>query len=313
MEVRDQIFAGDCIEIMRTIPDGTFQCTFADPPFNLGKNYATSCDTLPEAEYLAWCQQWIAELVRITRDDGSIIIHNIPKWCIPFGQILTDAGASFRAWIAWDAPTAPMPKPLEPHHYGILYYCKTPKLHKFYRVRQPHPRCRCGLMIKDYGGRKTQMHPFGPSCGDIWNDIGRIKWEVRRDDHPCQLPVPLVERLILMTTDAGDCVFDPFMGTGTTAIACKRLGRRWCGSELNPEFRSIALKNVASENFVSRLGQTWVGYYFTDDPRIITIRECDWEALKPYFAVPADLRSIDRHVLTFGTTRGGGLNDFLKK
>jgi len=71
------------------------------------------------------------------------------------------------------------------------------------------------------------MHPYGPLISDVWTDIHRIRHKKRRDEHPCQLPIPLLERLILMTTDEGDIILDPFVGTGTTAIAAKRLGRKY--------------------------------------------------------------------------------------
>ena len=79
---------------------------------------------------------------------------------------------------------------------------------------------------------------------DVWTDIHRIRHNVRRDEHPNQLPVPLMERLLLMTTDEGDTVLDPFMGTGTTAIAAKRLGRKFIGIELDSKYISIAQKKL---------------------------------------------------------------------
>ena len=90
-----------------------------------------------------------------------------------------------------------MGKSLQPSHYGILYYVKDIKQTKFYELRYPHKRCRkCGYLLKDYGGKKQGLHPFGPLLSDVWTDIHRIKHNKYRDEHPCQLPIHLLERII---------------------------------------------------------------------------------------------------------------------
>ena len=165
-------------------------------------------------------------MVRVTKATGSIFVHNIPKWLTYYASFLNKL-ADFKHWISWDAPTAPMGKTLQPAHYGILFYAKDAKQNKFREIRYPHKRCRkCHYLHKDYGGKKASLHPFGPLVSDSWTDIHRIKHNKYRDKHPCQLPIHLLERIILMSTDEDDIVLDPFLGTGTTAIAAKRLGRQ---------------------------------------------------------------------------------------
>ena len=210
---------------MQQIPSDSIDVIFADPPFNLKKNYGNYKDEKNTDDYLSWCKQWILEMVRITKPSGSIFLHNIPKWLTYYTEFLNEV-ADFRHWIAWDAPTAPMGKTLQPSHYGILFYAKNQQENKFYKIRYPHKWCRkCGYLLKDYGEKKKILHPFGPLVSDIWSDIHRIRHNKHRDPHLCQLPVHLLERLILMSTDEGDVVLDPFMGTGTTAVAAARLGR----------------------------------------------------------------------------------------
>ena len=225
----DRIIQGDCLELFSQIPNNSVDMTFADPPFNLKKKYHTTRDSLELEEYLHWCEKWISEMVRVTKETGSIFVHNIPKWLTYYAGLLNKL-ADFKHWISWDAPTAPMGKTLQPAHYGILFYAKDAKQNKFYEIRYPHKRCRkCNYLHKDYGGKKGLLHPFGPLVPDTWTDIHRIKHNKYRDPHPCQLPIHLLERIILMSTDEGDTVLDPFLGTGTTAIAAKRLGRHYIG------------------------------------------------------------------------------------
>jgi len=240
MQEIHQVILGNSLEVLKTIPDNSIDVCFADPPFNLDKKYTTYNDRHSLDNYLEWCEQWLVELVRVTKPTGSILVHNIPRWLTYYAAILNDH-AHFRHWIAWDAMSAPLGKTLLPAHYGVLFYSKEAKGTKFYEIRAPHKTCRvCNSYLKDYGGKKDQMHPFGYLVSDVWTDIHRIRHASRRDEHPCQLPIHLLERLILMTTDAGDIVLDPFLGTGTTAIAARRLQRNYIGIELDPAYVKIA-------------------------------------------------------------------------
>ncbi len=275
----DSIILGDAIELMSQIPDDCFDMTFADPPFNLRKKYNNYKDTREFADYLNWCKRWISEMVRVTKPTGSIFVHNIPKWLTYFASFLNNI-AYFRHWISWDAFGAPLGKTLLPTHYGILFYVKSARGFKFNDIRYPHNRCRsCKIVQKDYGGKKYLMHPFGPLCSDVWTDIHRIRHKKRRDAHPCQLPVPLLERLILMSTDEGDTVFDPFIGTGTTAVAAKRLGRHFIGIDIDPKYVEIALEKFSLQH------PTKIGDYFVSKflDNVVTIRDKDWEEMVKFF------------------------------
>ena len=286
----NQIIHGDCIEVMQQIPSDSVDVTFADPPFNLKKKYGTYKDEKGTDDYLNWCKQWILEMVRITKPSGSIFLHNIPKWLTYYSGFLNEV-ADFRHWIAWDAPTAPMGKTLQPSHYGILFYAKNQRENKFYEIRYPHKRCRkCGYLLKDYGGKKKILHPFGPLVPDVWSDIHRIRHNKHRDPHPCQLPVHLLERLLLMSTDEGDVILDPFMGTGTTAVAAARLGRHVIGIDIDPQYVEITQRKLAQESPNSKIGEVWVSFYRGE---IITIIDKDWEVLKSSFVIPEDMRRID--------------------
>ncbi len=286
----NKIIHGDCIEIMQQIPSDSIDVTFADPPFNLKKKYGTYKDEKDINDYLSWGKQWILEMVRITKPSGSIFLHNIPKWLTYYTGFLNEV-ADFRQWIAWDAPTAPMGKTLQPSHYGILFYAKNQQKNKFYEIRSPHKRCRkCGYLLKDYGGKKKILHPFGPLVSDIWSDIHRIRHNKHRDPHPCQLPVHLLERILLMSTDEGDVILDPFMGTGTTAVAAARLGRNVIGIDIDPEYVQITQRKLVHESPNSKIEDIWVSFYLGE---IVTIVDKDWEALKEFFVIPEDMRHID--------------------
>ena len=263
-------------------------------------------------EYLDWCSIWISEMVRITKPTGSIFVHNIPKWLIYYANLLNKS-SHFKHWIAWDAPSSPMGKSLQPSHYGILFYTKQEKGSKLYELRYPHKRDRkTGFLQKDYGGKKDLLHPYGPLVSDVWTDIHRIKHNSKRDPHPCQLPVHLLDRLILMTTDEGDTVLDPFSGTGTTAISAKRLGRNYIGFELDSKYVDISKEKLSNTLPDFKIGNSCVSFYLND---VITIRDKDWIEIKEYFDIPSPIRAIDqkkislKHLADMPLTKKRKVND----
>jgi site-specific DNA-methyltransferase (adenine-specific) len=286
----NKITQGDCLELFKNIPDNSVDMVFADPPFNLNKKYSNYKDDLSFQEYLDWCKKWISEMVRVVKPTGCIFVHNIPKWLIYYAQYLNEV-ATFKHWIAWDAATAPMGKSLQPAHYGILFYTKEAKGSKIYELRCPHKRDRKdGYLLKDYGGKKDGIHPFGPLVSDVWTDISRIKHKNKRDSHPCQLPLHLMDRLILLSTDENDIVLDPFSGTGTTAISAKRLGRRYIGFELDSQYVNISEKKLEETVPDSKVGNSWVSFYLN---YVVTIRNKDWDDLKHHFDIPDPLKNVD--------------------
>ena len=294
----NQIIEGDCLETLKKLPDECVDVTFADPPFNLKKKYSKYRDSLELKEYINWCEQWIVEMVRITKPTGSIFLHNIPKWITYYAGILNKI-ADFKHWISWDAPTAPMGKTLQPAHYGILFYAKDAKQLKFHELRYPHKRERkSSYLLKDYGGKKKLLHPFGPLVSDVWTDIHRMKHNKYRDKHPCQLPIHLMERIVLMASDEGDIILDPFNGTGTTAIAAKRLGRNYIGLELDPDYVEITKSKLLQEKPISKLGDYWVSFYLN---KVVSLRNDDWEYLKEYFVIPKNPKDTDHTPIVLKT------------
>lgn len=299
-EIINQVVQGDCLEAMKKIPDESVDITFADPPFNLKKKYNSYHDRHEVKEYLSWCKKWLNEMVRITKSTGSIFIHNIPKWLIYFGCYLNEI-AVFRHWIAWDAMGSPLGKTLLPNHYGILYYVKSDKF-KFYDIRMLHKRCRvCHYILQDYGGKKSQMHQFGPLVSDVWTDIHRIRHKKRRDEHPCQLPLHLLERLLLMSTDEGDIVLDPFVGTGTTVVAAKKLGRKFIGIDIDPKYVEITNRKLEQTEPMIINGCP-VSIFLN---KVITIREKDWNKIKNAFVIPESHMDLEkREICLFKIGKG---------
>ncbi len=249
------LFQGDCLPFMQDLPDASIDMIFADPPFNLGKNYGSGItDEKKDADYLDWSRSWIKECIRILNPGGSLFIFNLPRWLIEYGAFLNQEGMLFRHWIACRMPkTFPRGKKLSPSHYGLLYYTKgEPKT--FNRVFIPIPVCRhCGGEIHDYGGHRDKLNPQGLNLMDVveqemdvwdlppryqtpledlWEDIPPVRHSQYKVRGANELAPILLERLIMVASNPGDIIFDPFGGSGTTYYAAEKLERRWLGIEL---------------------------------------------------------------------------------
>jgi len=282
---------GDGLAFLDSLAEDSCELAFVDPPFNLNKKYAEAQDNLKEDEYWAWTRLWLDKVVRAVRPGGSIFVHHIPRWLVTIGGYLNEK-AEFRHWITWDASSGPMGKSLQPNHYGVLYYIKPGGECKFYPLRVPNKRCRnCGFLTKDFGGKKHTIPAFGPLLSDVWSDIFRVKHQGTRTwRHPCELPVPLMERILLMASDAGDLVIDPFFGSGTTAVACKRMGRRFAGCEMSDEYRNVAATRVESAP-QSVLAGKFVSMW--PDNHVLSLREEDLPQVAKDFVWPEVKQDLD--------------------
>ena len=104
------------------------------------------------------------------------------------------------------------------------------------------------------------------------------------------MPLHLLERIVLMSTDEGDLVLDPFLGTGTSAIAAKSLGRNFIGFELDKKYVDISESKLYKTFPNSKIGDTWISVYRND---VVTVRNQDWNKLEQYYFIPEPKRNID--------------------
>lgn len=227
-----ELYNCDCFELLRTIENDTVDLIFADPPFNLDKEYGKEInDNLGTTDYLKWCFRWFDECIRVLKPGGSLYIYNLPKWSAYYAAYLNKR-LFFRSWIAIDMKhSLPISGRLSPSHYSLLCYVKGNKPNVYNNPRIKLQTCRhCGGELKDYGGYKSKMNPNGVNVSDVWYDIYPVRYAKNRKYN--ELSVKLLDRIICMSSNEGDIVLDPFGGSGTTYVVSELLGRRWIGSEL---------------------------------------------------------------------------------
>jgi len=237
-----------CIDYLNQLskkhPEGVFDLAFADPPYNLAKNYSKYEDDLEERKYVDWCNEWLLGMLNNLKEGGALFVLNIPKWAIYHFNFLADK-MIFRNWIVWDALSTPAGK-LLPAHYSLLYFTKRGSEPKIIladkKLIDSREYCLRGSCIKK---RKSSGDDRKELLSDIWKDIHRIKHKKDRDHHPCQLPTKLMKRIIELFSDKNDIIFDPFGGAGTTAIAAKLLHRKYVITELDEQYVKISERNIA--------------------------------------------------------------------
>ena len=228
-----KLYQGDCLDLLPTLASASIDCVFADPPFNLNKDYGHRVDdNLEGSKYLEWSYQWLRECCRVLKPGGSLFVYNLPKWNIYYATFL-GRQLDFRHWIAINIKTTlPIPGRLYPSHYSLLYFTKG-KATTFVRPRVPIPTCRhCGGDIKDYGGHRKWLNPEGLNLTDVWDDIPPVRHLKYKSRTANELSTKLLTRVLEMSTQKGDLVLDPFGGGGTTYYVAESMDRRWIGCEI---------------------------------------------------------------------------------
>ncbi|MEO5534374.1 MAG: site-specific DNA-methyltransferase [Pseudolysinimonas sp.] len=241
-----EIQCGDAFAYLQGLADESVQLVVTSPPYNVGKEYE---DRLSHEDYVSWQSQIIRELVRVLAPGGSICwqvgngVSNgevIPLDAI-FYPIFKAAGLKLRNRIVWTfGHGLHARRRFSGRHETILWFTKGDD----YTFNLDSVRVPSKYPLKKHfkGPRRGEVssNPLGKNPGDVW-DIPNVKANhLEKTDHPCQFPVGLVERLILAMSNIEDAVLDPFLGSGTTAIAAVKNGRRGLGVDSVPEYIDIA-------------------------------------------------------------------------
>lgn len=251
------LLRSDCLDLLANMKKESVDLVFADPPFNLGKDYKIQGfgdRSLNEEQYRGWCRTWLIELVKVLKPGGSLFLYHWPKWLMDLGAWMnTIPTLEYKSWIALKMKAGfPIRGRLHPAHYGLLYYVKKGARGKFNVVRSKSPVCRnCKKLLRDYGGYKKTYERFTESDGslwvqisDFWEDTRPARQEKSREYQMNELPLRIPERAILMASDPGDIILDCFAGGGSTLHAAHITNRSWIGADLGDT--TAALRRLAT-------------------------------------------------------------------
>ncbi len=243
----------DNLKFMATLPDALAQLIITSPPYNIGKEYERRNSL---GGYIQSQEQVIAECVRLLRPNGSICWQvgnhiSLEREVVPLDVVLYPIfkkhGLMLRNRIVWHfAHGLHCTKRFSGRYEVILWFTKSDD-YVFdldpIRVPSKYPGKK---YFKGPRAGQFSCNPLGKNPGDVWL-IPNVKANhVEKTAHPCQFPVELVERLVLSMTRAGQTVFDPYMGAGTSVIAAIKNGRDGVGCDIDPRYVQIAQNRVES-------------------------------------------------------------------
>lgn len=244
------LYEGDCLDLLKQIPDASVQLIVTSPPYNIGKEYEKKSNL---EDYLKFQEKVISESFRVLDSLGSICwqVGNFVEngYIVPLDTVVypifEKLGMRMRNRIIWHfGHGLHASKRFSGRYETINWFTKSDD-YIFnldpVRIPQKYPEKK---HFKGLHKGKLSGNPLGKNPSDVW-DIPNVKSNhVEKTIHPCQFPIALVERLILSMTRAKDLVLDPFMGVGTTAIAAILHNRKSAGAEIEKKYIAIAKERI---------------------------------------------------------------------
>ncbi len=238
--------------LSRELPRQTVDLVITDPPYNIEKQYgAKSWSRRPLSDYEEWLESWISELKRILKPEGSVYICS--EWrSSPAVYNVLNKHFHIQNRITWEREKGRGAKRNWKNSSEDIWFATVKKASYTFNVDAVKLKRRVIAPYTDAKGKpkdwkRTKEGDFRlthPS--NLWTDISVPFWSMPENTpHPTQKPEKLIAKIILASSNPGDLIFDPFLGSGTTAVAATKLGRRCLGIELDEEYACYALKRLA--------------------------------------------------------------------
>ena len=279
------VHEGDCMDLLGQIPDEAVQLIITSPPYNLGKSYETKQSL---EGYLGAQAPIIDECVRVLKPTGSICWQtgnyiekdrsgSVMPLDIALYPLFAKHGLRLRNRIVWHFEHGlHCTKRFSGRYETICWFTKS---EDYYfdvdpiRVPQKYPG------KKHFKGPKAGQYssnPLGKNPGDVWIIPNVKNNHVEKTNHPSQVPIESVERLVLSMSRRGEWVFDPFAGAGTTMAAAVRCGRRGAGAEVIAEYAEIARERILAAGAGQLRARERNTPVFDPDKAGSALREVPW-------------------------------------
>lgn len=239
----DRIICGDCLDVMRAMPDQCVHLAITSPPYNVGVNYDTHNDNLDYSEYLSWLNEVWAETCRVLVRGGRFALNIAPTGISKFQPVhhdlvrqLETLGMIFRgeilwykqsmtakrtAWGSWRSPSNPHIIP----SWEYVYVFSKEDMH----------------LEGDSNDIDITAEEFKQYSDGFWH----IPAESQRSNHPAPFPVELIYRIVKYFSYKGNVILDMFGGTGTVAVVARQTNRRFIHIDISEQYCEIAAKRMA--------------------------------------------------------------------
>jgi site-specific DNA-methyltransferase (adenine-specific) len=247
----DGLHTGDCLKLFPKLESKTIDLIFADPPFNIGYDYDIYDDRRDAEAYLDWSLTWGREVVRVLKPDGTFWLAIGDEFAAELKVLFhRELGLSLRSWVIWYYTFGVhCTRKFARSHAHLFHFVRDPKRFTFNdgEIRVPSARQLVyfdsranpdGRLPDDTWILRPQDVPdgFAPES-DTWY-VPRVcgTFKERAGWHGCQMPEQVLGRIIRACSNSAEVVLDPFAGSGTALTVAKKLGRRFLGFELSPDY-----------------------------------------------------------------------------
>ncbi len=243
-----KIIFGDALEALRTqIADSSVDLIFADPPYNIGKNFNGHLDKWDKDEdYLAWCYEWLDLCVQKLKPNGSFYVMTSTQF-MPYFDIYLRKKLTILSRVIWSYDSSGVQAK---NYYGSMYepilFCTKDRNNYTFNTEEILVEAKTGAKRKliDYRKAIPTVYNSEKVPGNVW-DFARVRYRMDEyENHPTQKPIALLERIIKASSNKGDTVLDPFSGTFTTCFVANQLGRKSIGIDLQEDYIKIGLRRL---------------------------------------------------------------------
>lgn len=275
-----QLWIGDSIEWLKSLPSESVDLIFADPPYNINKAGWDSFES--QEEYIKWSMLWIEQASRVLKPTGTLYICG-------FSEILADlkhpATKHFHScrWIIWHYKNkANLGSDWGRSHESILHFRKSKRFtfnidtiripYGNHTLKYPsHPQAE----TSQYGNGKNGEHvwepnPLGAKPKDVLECPTTCNGMHEKTPHPTQKPEELIRKIILVSSNIGEVILDPFCGSGTTPVCSEQLQRKWLACDISSEYLEWTVNRL--ELVEDWPIEKWIVYDFENQKRRNSIR-----------------------------------------
>lgn len=244
---KHKIIYGDALVALKTLPDNSVDLIFADPPYNIGKNFNGKIEKWnSEESYLVWCYEWLDLCIQKLKPNGSFYVMTATQF-MPYFDIYLRNKLTILSRLVWSYDSSGVQAK---KYYGSMYepilFCVKDKNNYTFNTNDILVEAKTGAKRKliDYRKAIPTVYNSEKVPGNVW-DFSRVRYRMEEyENHPTQKPIALLERIIKASSNEGDLVLDPFSGTFTTCFVAKTLNRNSIGIELQDEYVKIGLRRL---------------------------------------------------------------------
>lgn len=244
----NSIQEGDCLELLRTLPDECAQLVIADPPYNIGPRFGVDKEWVHDSGWLDWCGSWLMECQRVLSEDGNLFVYGIHHYLCYLQVKLYEMEMTYRRQIIWyyENGFTTYKRNLATHYEPILWFAKSSDSY-FLELREPYKSTERLKNKITKNGKVWAPHPGGRRAGDVWAfpTLAGRRFRDEKTDHPTQKPLSLTNRIISHFSEAEALVVVPFAGSGTECVSALKHGRYFWGAEIHSKYVEIAKQRVA--------------------------------------------------------------------